>query len=176
MHPVDNRVEIIIFKNPLRCYCASNLRWSSPEKKLSFCFLTYLHGSSQRISFDYTWPFQRVQSIAFVGITIGYINLLLGENHLIFIVEDYLEENFKIMYVPFICGIKSNRTLKIRNFEMYPADNRVEIMIFKNPLSDWWVRIHRWFLPEKKIRYRFLPFICKVDLKLLPFWPYKATS
>ena len=67
--------------------------------------------------------------MALVGSTIGYINLLLGENHLIIIAEDYLEEILKIIYVPFICGIKSNRTLKIGNFEMYPADNRVEMMI-----------------------------------------------
>ena len=85
-----------------------------------------------------------VGTIALVRVTIGYINLLFGLKALNIMSKECLGELKNIYLYNFYLWGKIKICLsKSENIEFYPLNNRVEIIILKNPLRDCLTKILR---------------------------------
>ena len=120
------------------------------REEVSFFFLTFIFKVHfKEYIFDYTRLSQMVGTTALVRVTIGYINLLFGLKPLNIISKERLGWLKNIYLCTFYLWGKIKICLsKSENFELYPSNNRVEIIIFKNPLTDCLTKIIRWLLLE----------------------------
>ena len=128
--------------------------------EVNFFFLPFIFKVHfKEYIFDHTKLSQMVGTIALVRVTIGYINLLFGLKALNIMSKECLGELKNIYLYNFYLWGKIKICLsKSENIEFYPLNNRVEIIIFKNPLTDCLTKILRWLLLEKKVIFCVQPF------------------
>lgn len=130
------------------------------REEVSFFFLTFIFKVHfKNHAFDYTRLSQIVGNPALARVTIGCINLLFGLKALNIMSKECLGELKNIYLYNFYLWGKIKICLsKSENIEFYPLNNRVEIIIFKNPFTDCLTKILRWLLLEKKVIFCVQPF------------------